>query len=111
MHPIYSEQILYPVESLRFLCPVVRAHHERWDGKGYPDRTTGNAIPLEARIIAIADVFDALISDRPYKKGMPWSKVKNILQKGRGTHFDPELLDLFIALASPHYERAEAIAC
>jgi HD-GYP domain-containing protein (c-di-GMP phosphodiesterase class II) len=105
MHPIYSEQILYPVTTLRFLCPVVRAHHERWDGKGYPDRLEGNSIPMAARIIAIADVFDALISDRPYKKGMPWPRVKKIMTEGRGTHFDPVLLDLFIALVSPRYEK------
>ncbi|GEM_PF-3008896 len=105
MHPIYSEQILYPVTSLRFLCPVVRAHHERWDGKGYPDRLEGNSIPVAARIIAIADVFDALISDRPYKKGMPWAKVKKIMSEGRGTHFDPRLLDLFMALVTPRHEK------
>ena len=106
MHPIYSEQILYPVMSLRFLCPVVRAHHERWDGKGYPDRIEGNAIPVAARIIAIADVFDALISDRPYKKGMAWPRVKKIMTEGRGTHFDPYLLDIFLRHITPMYEQA-----
>ena len=106
MHPIYSEQILYPIMSLRFLCPVVRAHHERWDGKGYPDRLEGNTIPVAARIIAIADVFDALISDRPYKKGMAWPKVKKIMTEGRGTHFDPHLLDIFLSYITPLYERA-----
>ncbi|MGV8121112.1 MAG: HD domain-containing phosphohydrolase [Candidatus Xenobiia bacterium LiM19] len=106
MHPIYSEQILYPILSLRFLCPVVRAHHERWDGKGYPDRLEGNTIPVAARIIAIADVFDALISDRPYKKGMAWPKVKKIMTEGRGTHFDPHLLDIFLSHITPLHERA-----
>ncbi|MDQ7827334.1 MAG: HD-GYP domain-containing protein [Candidatus Eremiobacteraeota bacterium] len=106
LHPIYSENILYPVTSLRFLCPVVRAHHERWDGKGYPDGISGRKIPVASRIIAISDVFDALISDRPYKKGMPWEKVRKILEEGRGTHFDPYLLDAFLALVTPRYEKA-----
>gem|GEM_PF-2234268 len=104
MHPIYSEMILYPIQPLRHLCPVVRAHHEKWDGKGYPDGTSGAGIPLAARIIAIADVFDALISDRPYKKGMPFAKAKRILEEGRGTHFDPHLLDIFLSYITPLYE-------
>lgn len=104
MHPIFSERILFPVLPLRFLCPVVRAHHERWDGKGYPDGLKEDSIPVAARIIAIADVFDALISDRPYKKGMPWEKVRRILTEGRGTHFAPDFLDTFIESIAPLYE-------
>ncbi|MDQ7826265.1 MAG: HD domain-containing protein, partial [Candidatus Eremiobacteraeota bacterium] len=105
MHPIYSEMLLYPVYPLRHLCPVVRGHHEKWDGKGYPDGISGERIPLAARIIAIADVFDALISDRPYKKGMPWEKAKKIMSEGRGTHFDPLLLDGFMEYITPFYEK------
>jgi len=104
MHPIYSESILFPIVPLRFLCPVVRAHHERWDGKGYPDGISEESIPVAARIIAIADVFDALISDRPYKKGMEWKKVKKIMSEGRGTHFDPLILELFMEMITPVYE-------
>jgi len=105
MHPVYSEMLLYPVYPLRHLCPVVRGHHEKWDGKGYPDGISGEQIPLAARIIVIADVFDALISDRPYKKGMPWEKVKKIMNEGRGTHFDPVLLDSFLKYITPFYEK------
>jgi len=104
MHPIYSAMMLYPIQPLRHLCPVVRGHHEKWDGKGYPDGLAENNIPVASRIIAIADVFDALISDRPYKKGMPWLKVKKIMLEGRGTHFDPDLLDIFMEYVTPLYE-------
>ncbi|MGV8120760.1 MAG: HD-GYP domain-containing protein [Candidatus Xenobiia bacterium LiM19] len=104
MHPIYSAMMLYPIQPLRHLCPVVRAHHEKWDGKGYPDGLAEENIPVASRIIAIADVFDALISDRPYKKGMPWPKVKKIMLEGRGTHFDPDLLDIFMEYVTPLYE-------
>ncbi|MHC9538263.1 MAG: HD-GYP domain-containing protein [Vulcanimicrobiota bacterium] len=104
MHPIYSAMMLYPIQPLRHLCPVVRAHHEKWNGKGYPDGLAEEKIPVASRIIAIADVFDALISDRPYKKGMPWPKVKKIMLEGRGTHFDPDLLDIFMEYVTPLYE-------
>ncbi|MBS2033726.1 HD domain-containing protein [bacterium] len=95
LHPIIGEQMIYPIESLRHLCPTVRGHHEKWDGSGYPDGLKGEDIPYAARIIAIADVFDALHAERPYKAGMPVERVQAILREGRGTHFDPDLLDAF----------------
>ena len=95
LHPVLGEQMLRPIESLRHLCPVVRGHHERWDGKGYPDGLAGDKIPLGARIIAVADVFDALAAERPYKASLPVEKVRAILMEGRGTHFDPDLADAF----------------
>lgn len=95
LHPILGEQMIYPITSMRHLCPVIRSHHERWDGKGYPDGISGEIIPLGARIIALADVFDALAAERPYKAGMPVERVRSILAEGRGTHFDPELADAF----------------
>jgi HD-GYP domain-containing protein (c-di-GMP phosphodiesterase class II) len=95
MHPIYSEQIVYPIASLRHLCPTIRAHHERWDGKGYPDQLAGQDIPMAARVLAVADVFDALSAKRPYKDAMPMAKVKQIMEEGRGTHFDPDMMDAF----------------
>lgn len=96
MHPIYGEEIVRPIASLRYLCPTIRGHHERWDGKGYPDGLSGESIPLAARIISVADVFDALAAERPYKRGMEVAKVKTILAEGRGTHFDPFLVDAFL---------------
>ena len=95
LHPILGEQMIAPIESLRHLCPVIRGHHERWDGKGYPDGLAGEEIPLGARIIAVADVFDALAAERPYKASLPVEKVRAILMEGRGTHFDPTLADAF----------------
>jgi HD-GYP domain-containing protein (c-di-GMP phosphodiesterase class II) len=82
-------------ESIR----VVGAHHEKFKGKGYPAGTESAAIPVEARIFAIADVFDALTSERPYKQPFPFEKAMAILEEGRGVHFDPALLDLFRGLA------------
>lgn len=75
---------------------VVRHHHERWDGTGYPDRRAGEDIPLLARIFALCDVYDALTSERPYKKAMGHAQAMTILTEGRGTQFDPQLTDLFV---------------
>ena len=75
---------------------IARWHHERWDGNGYPDRLVGESIPLPARLMAIADVYDALITRRPYKEPMPHDRVVEIIRDGRGTHFDPLLVDLFV---------------
>ncbi|MCE7875206.1 HD domain-containing protein [bacterium CPR1] len=107
-HPIFGEEIVRPIASLRHLCPTIRGHHERWDGKGYPDGLKGTQIPLAARIIAVADVFDALISPRPYKPGMPLEKVRSIMLEGRGTHFDPMLLDAFMRVIDDRYGRQSA---
>ncbi len=103
MHPIYGEEIVRPIASLRYLCPTIRGHHERWDGKGYPDGLSGEAIPLAARIISVADVFDALAAERPYKAGMEVQKVRNILAEGRGSHFDPKLVDAFLEIIARRY--------
>ncbi len=85
---------------------IARWHHERWDGKGYPDGLVGATIPLPARIMAVADVYDALITKRVYKPAMTHAKAVEIIRSERGTHFDPLLVDVFLAL----HERFEAIA-
>ena len=77
-------------------CNIARHHHERYDGKGYPDGLKGEDIPLEARIMALADVYDALVSQRVYKKAFPKEKAIEILREGAGTQFDPALVPLFI---------------
>lgn len=74
---------------------IVRYHHEKWNGEGYLQGLKGEEIPIEARIVAIADVFDALTTKRPYKEAFSVEKALNILKEGRGTHFDPNLLDIF----------------
>jgi len=83
---------------------VVGGHHEKYDGSGYPARLKGNDIPKLARIFAVADVFDALASRRPYKEPIEYQKVLDILMEGRGTHFDPQVLDVFAGIARPLYD-------
>ena len=75
------------------------SHHERWDGTGYPHRLKGTAIPLQGRIMAIADVYDALISDRPYKSAFTHKKAVEIITQGRGTQFDPQIVDVFLEVS------------
>jgi putative nucleotidyltransferase with HDIG domain len=82
--------------SLRRVIPIVLAHHDKFDGSGYHP-TRGAEIPIEARIIAVADVYDALTSDRPYRKAMSPFEAKDIIEKGRGTDFDPAVVDAFLA--------------
>ena len=75
---------------------IARYHHERYDGKGYPDGLKGTEIPLEARIMALADVYDALVSKRVYKDAFPKEKAIQIIKEGSGTQFDPELVPIFL---------------
>ena len=84
---------------LRVASEIAYGHHERWDGKGYPQGIAGDAIPLSARLMALADVYDALISKRVYKPAMPQEKAVQIIREGRASHFDPEITDTFLELA------------
>jgi HAMP domain-containing protein len=95
-HPIGGENILKPVGSLARLCPIVRHHHERFDGTGYPDRLKGEDIPLAARIIAVADSFDAMISVRSYKPTRDRDNAMRELVRCRGSQFDPASVDAFL---------------
>ncbi len=95
-HTEIGHRIVRPIGGLSpATLGCVRNHHERWDGTGYPDALAGPDIPLGARIVSVVDVWDALSSDRPYKQALPQPVVLELLHKGRGTQFDPELLDLF----------------
>jgi len=99
-HPtIGAEKVLAPNPGLRDLIPMVKYHHEKLDGTGYPSGLKGDEIPLEARIISIADVFHALVSDRPYRKGMPLEKACAILKEGAGKYWDSDLVRHFLAIA------------
>ncbi len=99
-HPtIGVQKILEPNPLLHDLIPIVKYHHERWDGKGYPCGLKGEDIPLAARIVAVADTYHALISDRPYRKGMSVEKACSILEEGAGKYWDKELVRQFIAIA------------
>jgi putative nucleotidyltransferase with HDIG domain len=75
---------------------IIRHHHERWDGQGYPDRKAGYAIPLGARVLAVADSFDAMTSDRPYRRGMTAARAIEILREGAGSQWDPQIVDAFL---------------
>jgi HD-GYP domain-containing protein (c-di-GMP phosphodiesterase class II) len=99
MHPVMGESILRQVEPADAMAPYlpgVRSHHERYDGKGYPDQLAGKNIPLFGRIIAVADAYDAMTSDRPYRKGMKEEKAIMILEEGNGTQWDPYFAELFV---------------
>lgn len=87
----------------------VRHHHEKWDGTGYPDRLSGEGIPIGARIVAVVDVWDALSTARPYKEAFAPEKVHEILSKGRGSHFDPALVDLFLKILDEEGEEMLAL--
>jgi len=99
-------QLGTPVEFLTFAKEIAYGHHEKWDGSGYPQGLTGEAIPLSARLMAIADVYDALISRRVYKPPMPHEEAKAIILKGRGNHFDPDVVDAFLYLEDVFQEIA-----
>src|SRR5574343_202249 len=86
------------VEFLTYAKEVAYSHQEKWDGSGYPEGLAGDAIPISARIMAVADVYDALISRRPYKEPMPHDKAVQLIIDGRGAHFDPDIVDAFIVL-------------
>ena len=97
-------------EMLQFACQIARSHHERWDGGGYPDGLAGEAIPLAARLMAVADVYDALRSRRPYKQAFSHAEAMEIVVKGSGAHFDPLLVDAFVALEAVFAEIALKLA-
>jgi HD-GYP domain-containing protein (c-di-GMP phosphodiesterase class II) len=88
-HPVIGERMLKPIDFLATALPIVRHHHERWDGGGYPDGLAGKKIPLGARIVAVCDAFDAMISDRPYRKGLPITSAIEEILRCTGAQFDP----------------------
>jgi diguanylate cyclase (GGDEF)-like protein len=91
-HPVYSQQLVAAVPELRGLSLIVRHHHERWDGHGYPDGLGGTTIPLEARILAAADCWHAITSDRPHRPALSLTDAHTELDRSTGTHLDPEVV-------------------
>lgn len=85
-----------PLPFLSVAKEIAHWHHEKWDGSGYPDGLAGDAIPVSARLMALADVFDALVSVRAYKPPMPYEKARDIIVEGRAKHFDPDMVDVFV---------------
>jgi putative nucleotidyltransferase with HDIG domain len=99
-HSAAGQRILNQIPTLARCALTVRAHHERWDGLGYPDALAGENIPFEARVVAVADAFHAMISDRPYRKAIAPRRALEILQSGRGTQWDPLIVDSMLELFS-----------
>jgi len=114
LHSLYGKTLLEKLKErvpkqafLEYAIVLAHRHHERWDGTGYPDGLKGEEIPLQARMMALADVYDALITERPYKKALPHEEAMKIIAEGRGTQFDPNLTDLFIKLSDKIKKIAE----
>jgi HD-GYP domain-containing protein (c-di-GMP phosphodiesterase class II) len=106
-HPARGAKVLAPITGFYpDLAEGVLSHHERWDGKGYPRGLKGRRIPLSARVVAIADTFDAITHRRRYRDGQPMDVARQVLVDGRGTQFDPDLVDLF--LFPPVFARVSA---
>lgn len=95
-HPVKGYDIASKIEMLHPIMPAVRNHHERWDGSGYPDKMVGDSIPISARIVAIADAYDAMATDRPYKTALPLEECEAILRKTAGKMYDPQLIEVFV---------------
>jgi HD-GYP domain-containing protein (c-di-GMP phosphodiesterase class II) len=97
-HVVMGTRIIEQVVELRDILPIVRSHHERWDGGGYPDRLAGEQIHVLARIVAVADAFDAMTADRPYRRGMPVEVAFSEIERHAGKHFCPTVTAAFLGI-------------
>jgi putative two-component system response regulator len=97
-HPLIGERICEPLALSHLFAPIIRHHHERWDGSGYPDGLRGDAIPIGARIVGVVDAFDAMVHARPYRAAMTTERAVAELRREAGRQFDPELIPIFLAL-------------
>ena len=95
-HPLFGDSILGPLKFLSDVQGIVLRHHEHYDGSGYPGQLSGEDIPLEARIIAVADAFDAMTTDRPYRRARDPEQAKDVLRKAAGLQFDPKIVKAFL---------------
>ena len=98
-HPQYAYDMLHPITYLRPALDIPYYHHEKWNGTGYPQQLKGEAIPLSARLFAVVDVWDALCSDRPYRKACSQSEILSYFHEQTGEHFDPHIAIVFLELA------------
>jgi HD-GYP domain-containing protein (c-di-GMP phosphodiesterase class II) len=103
-HPLIGEEIVRGIDFLAGARQVVRSHHERWDGAGYPDRLAAEQIPLAARVFAVADTFDALTSDRPYRAASSFREARRVIADAAGTQFDPTVADAFEDIADARFD-------
>jgi HD-GYP domain-containing protein (c-di-GMP phosphodiesterase class II) len=104
-HPVIGWQIVTQVDFLGAASDVVRHHHERWDGAGYPDKLKGEDIPLTARVFAVADTLDALTTDRPYRPASPIPDARSLIVEERGSQFDPAVVDALATLSDEVFDR------
>ena len=104
-HTLLGYNIIKHMTNDEEIINCVRSHHERWDGKGYPDGLSGNSINLFARIVCIADVYHAMTSDRPYRKALTKEKAIDEFKRGKGTQFDPKLVDAFVEIIERKYAK------
>lgn len=104
-HPVVGAEIVHGIEFLAEAAEVVRSHHERWDGTGYPDGLAGEQIPLAARVFSVADVLDALTTDRPYRHAYSLSYARGMIVAESGKQFDPRVVDAFSSIADEVFER------
>jgi putative nucleotidyltransferase with HDIG domain len=107
-HPLIGEEIVCGIDFLADARRVVRSHHERWDGCGYPDGLAGEEIPLAARVFAVADAFDALTSDRPYRTASSFRQARAVIAAAAGTQFDPDVAEAFAEVSD---ETLDEIRC
>jgi len=97
-HPEIGTEILRHIDFLDDAKAVVRHHHERWDGSGYPDRLAGEAIPMAARVFAVADTLDALTSERPYRRAVPFAEARRVIREQSGSQFDPAVVAAYVTV-------------
>jgi putative nucleotidyltransferase with HDIG domain len=109
-HPEVGEKILRPIQSLQAILPIVRHHHERWDGTGYPDRLIGRAIPLGARIVAVCDAYRAMTEDRPYREALGATEARHELKRGAGAQFDADCVDALLRALERRDSAATVVA-
>lgn len=95
-HPQIAADIIRPIQFMHDIIPLILYHHEHWDGKGYPAGLKGEEIPIGARIISIADVYQALTSNRPYRKAFRKKEAMQMIKENSGTQFDPTIVDIFL---------------
>ena len=106
-HPRWGSEVAQQARMSDTVINIIHYHHERFDGNGYPSGLAGDQIPIEARIVALADVFDALYSDRPYRKAYDFTRTIEIMREMTATHFDPDLMQLFLPIAEEVYNNGQ----